>query len=83
MGGGEGSDRGSYFRCVASQFFWYAKGTTLSVLYLHFPKWKELDEEKCNSFRKTGKPGLAWLKDSYAPGFYTPKHPNFNPKYIF
>ena len=27
-----------------AEWFW---GTILSVLYLHFPKWKKLDKEKC------------------------------------
>ena len=58
-------------RRVASQFFLVSperfRGTILPVLYLHFLKWKKLDEDNCQGFRKTGKPGLLWLTDSYAP----------------
>ena len=32
-----------------------------------FSEMKEMDEEKCYGFRKTGKLGLTWLTGSYAP----------------
>ena len=53
----------------------------MRVLYLHFPKLKKLDEEKCLGFRKTGKPGFTWLTGSYAPGV-TIRHVLRGPKRV-
>ena len=67
----------SKFFLESPEWFW---GTILSILYLHFLKWKKLDEEKCKGFRKSGKPGLTWLTGSYAPALFVclSVYPNCN-----